>query len=117
MDFRLTLFNSITLLIMAVTLLTGLGFVRKKISLNWPFLYYPVILAYWKAFDGALNTWWVLTGLGCTLVLRFVRREGAFTRVVWWIEVAALAYVLLRGLDLLLGGVLFYYFSVGRFAA
>ena len=33
------------------------------------------------------------------------------------IEAAALAYIFLRGLDLLLGGVLFYYFSIGRFAA
>ena len=114
---RFTLFNSITLLIMGVTLLTGAGFLRRKISRNWALLYYPLVLAYWKAFDGALNTWWVFTGIACAVLLRFIGREGALTKALWWIEAAALAYILLRGLDLLLGGVLSYYFSIGRFAA
>jgi hypothetical protein len=117
MDFRFTLFNSITLLIMGFTLLTGAGFVRRKISPNWAFLYYPLVLGYWKVFDGALNTWWLFTGIACALLLRFIRREGLVTRALWWIEAAALAYIFLRGLDLLLGGVLSYYFSIGRFAA
>lgn len=109
MDFRLTIFNSITLLIMAVTLLTGLGFVRGKIGRNWPFLYYPLVLAYWGVFEGALNTWWVFAGVGCALLLRLVRREGVFLKVLWWGEAAVLLYILVRGLDLLLGGRLLYY--------
>lgn len=108
MEFRLTLFNSITLLVMAFTLLTAIGFARRTLNRNWPFFYYVLVLAYWKAFDGALNTGWVLLGAACGVLLRFRLPGGRVAQILWWLELAALAYILLRGADLLLGGELFY---------
>jgi hypothetical protein len=111
MEFRFTLFNSVTLLVMGFTLLTGIAFARNKLDRNWLFLYYPLILAYWWIFEGALNTYWVVGGLLCALLLRFSLLGGSGQRILRWPELIALTYVFLRGADLLVGGELFYYFS------
>ena len=108
MEFRFTLFNSVTLLVMAFTLLTAVGFARRTLNRNWPFLYYLFVLVYWKAFDGALNTGWVLLGAVCGVLLRFRLPGERAARILWWLELAALVYIFLRGADLLLGGELFY---------
>ncbi len=113
MEFRFTLFNNITLLVMAFTLWTGVTYARNKLDSNWPFLYYLLVLAYWKIFEGSLNTYWVFGGLICAMLVRF-KPLGGFTRNVFrWLQLAALAYIFLRGVDLLVGGELLYYFSVG----
>lgn len=117
MDFRFTLFNSITLFILGFTALTLAEFGRKKISRNWPFLYYLPILGFWRGFNGSLNAWWVMTGLACGLLLRFLPPGGRASKLFWWVELAVLAYILLRSADLLLGGGIFYYFSMGRAAS
>jgi len=112
MGFRFTLFNSVTLFVLGLTVLTIAGFARKKLSRNWPFLYYLLVLGYWAAFKYSLNTYWVFGGLAAGLLLRFLP-EGRPAKVLWWAELAALGYILLRLADLLAGGVLLYYFSTG----
>ena len=113
MEFRFTLFNNITLLVMAFTLWTGVTYARNKLDSNWPFLYYLFVLAYWKIFEGSLNTYWIFGGLICVLPLRFELLGGRVRDIFRWLEIAALAYIFLRGVDLLVGGELLYYFSVG----
>ncbi|MCL6506217.1 MAG: hypothetical protein K6T59_04250 [Bryobacteraceae bacterium] len=108
MPLRFTLFNAITLLIVAVTLVTGVALARRKLTPNWPFAYYLLIVAYWKVFEGALNTLWVFAGLSCAVLLRFRVPGGRVEQVVWWGALAALAYIFLRGVDLILGGELSY---------
>lgn len=110
MEFRFTLFNAVTLMIMGFTVLTIIPFARNKLDRNWPFLYYLLILAYWGVFEGALNTYWVFGGLACAVLLRFRLLGGRVRQILRWLEVAALAYIFTRGLDLLLGGELLYYF-------
>jgi hypothetical protein len=101
MYFRFTLFNSITLLILGFTLWTAVTYASNKLDRNWPFLYYLLVLAYWRIFEGALNTYWVFGGLICALLVRF-EPLGGFTRNVFrWLELVALAYIFLRGVDLL----------------
>ena len=81
----------------------------KRIEAGFPaFLH---ILAYWWIFEGALNTYWVVGGLLCALLLRFSLLGGSGQRILRWPELIALTYVFLRGADLLVGGELFYYFS------
>lgn len=108
MPLRFTLFNAITLLIMGLTLATGVAIARGKLSSNWPLLYYLLLAAYWKVFEGALSAVWVFGGLACGLLLRFGVPTGRTQRVIGWGALAALAYILLRGADLILGGELFY---------
>jgi len=112
MGFRFTLFNSITLFLLGLTVLTIASFAGKKLSRNWPFLYYLLVLGYWAAFKYSLNTYFVFGGLAAGLLLRFLPK-GSPASVLWWAELAALAYILLRLADLLTGGVLLYYFSTG----
>lgn len=108
MPLRFTLFNAITLLIMGLALATGVAFARRKLNSNWPFLYYLLVVAYWKVFEGALNGVWVFAGVGCGVLLRFDVPGGRAQPVIWWGALAALAYVFLRGADLIVGGELFY---------
>ncbi len=108
MPLRFTLFNAITLLIAAVTLATGVALARGKLRPNWLLAYYLLIAAYWKVFEGALNGVWVVAGLSCAVLLRFNLPGGGGERAVRWGALAALAYVFLRGVDLILGGELFY---------
>jgi hypothetical protein len=114
MDLKLTLFNAATLVIMGFTLVTAIPLALGRLNRNWPFLYFPLIFAYWRAFDGALNTWWIGAGLFFALLLRFDLIGARARTPLRWLSVAALVYVFLRGVDLLVGGELFYFFSVGR---
>jgi uncharacterized membrane protein len=108
MPLRFTLFNAITLLIAAVALRTGAALARRRLRPNWLLACYLLIAAYWKAFEGALNGVWVFAGLSCAVLLRLNLPGSRGERVVWWGALAALAYVFLRGVDLILGGELSY---------
>ena len=114
MELKLTLFNSITLMIMGCTLLTAIPLARGRLNRNWPVLYFPLVFAFWRAFDGALNTWWICAGVVVALLLRFDLMGARARAPLRWLSVATLVYVFLRGVDLLVGGELFYFFSVGR---
>jgi len=111
MGFKFTLFNSITLVILGVALFTLVSFARRKLDRNWPFPFYLLILAYWKIFEGAFHAVWIFTGLACGILLRFRILPERIRRVLWWVELAALAYILLRSADLLLGGEIFYWLT------
>jgi hypothetical protein len=100
MPFRFTLFNGLVGLIMALTVwLIVLRFTRKLDS-NWPLVYYAVLLAFWKVFDGSFNTWWVLAGVLCGLLLRFEFLGATVVKVVRWCELAVCGYVLWRSVGL-----------------
>ena len=95
--FRFTLFNSITLLVMALTiLLVWRRFAGKPA--NWPLAYYTVVVGYTVAFSGGLNHNWVAFGVACALAIRF----GLYPNRVRLVEVVPLGYVAWRCLGLLL---------------
>ncbi len=99
---RLTLFNSITLFIMAATLWMAWARFRFRLGGAWFALYYLLILGFWVGFDGSLNTWWVGFGVAAALLLRSGVVRGTFRRGVRAAELAFFGYVLWRGLGLLL---------------
>lgn len=103
MYFRFTLFNNLTLALMGLTVWMAAGRLASRADSNWPLLYYLLVLAYWKAFEGGLNTYWVLTGVACGLLLRFEFLGGAVAKLVRAVEYAFFAYVLWRGVGLILG--------------
>lgn len=102
MPFRLTLFNSITLLVMAATLWTAYARWRFRIDSKWFALYYFLILGFWSGFDGSLNTWWVMAGVAAAIVLRANPKRRDVRNGVRLLEAMFFAYALWRGLGLLL---------------
>jgi hypothetical protein len=96
--FRFTLFNSITLLMMALTAVVAVHRFRGRHSSNWPLVYYAVLLGYTFGFEGGLRPEMVLAGLGCAVSIRF----GFFWKVVRVGELVVLGYVLWRCLGLIM---------------
>jgi hypothetical protein len=103
MYFRFTLFNSLTLTLMGLTVWMAVARVLTRLDSNWPLVYYLLVLAYWKTFEGALNNNWVLIGIVCGMLLRFEFMGGIVLKLVRVVEFAFFAYVLWRSVGLILG--------------
>ena len=97
-NFRFTLFNSITLLVLALTLLTAIRCFGAAPRSNWPPAYWAIALAYTFGFSRGLHPAWVGTGALCAILIRF----GAWPSLVRWAELVALAYVAWRSVGLIL---------------
>lgn len=102
MYFRFTLFNTATLAVMAATL--AMVWIRFNFSLEktWPLAYYAIVIAYSEVFPGSLSPYWVFAGVVIGLLLRFEFMGGVVLKAVRAAEFAVFAYVLVRGLQLLL---------------
>jgi hypothetical protein len=103
MYFRFTLFNNLTLALMALTIGTAIARFTARQESNWPLVYYLLLVAYWKAFQGGLNGYWVLAGVACGLLLRYEFLGGIPLKIVRAAELAVFAYMLWRCVGLLLG--------------
>jgi len=97
-SFRFTLFNNLTLFLMALTAGAAVLRLRGRASSSWPLAYYAAALGYTFGFEGGLNPYGVFAGLISSLLVRL----GIFPRQARVVELAALAYVLWRCLGLLL---------------
>jgi hypothetical protein len=93
-----TMFNGITVLVLALTLLVVWRRFRGPLAANWPLLYYAAIAGYTIAFSGGLNPYWVAAATACGVAIRF----GFHPRQVRWVEAVALGYVASRCVGLLL---------------
>jgi hypothetical protein len=58
MYFQITIFNIVTLFLMAATLLIAAKRFSSAVGSNWPIAYYTVLLAYWRAYAYT----WTTTG-------------------------------------------------------
>jgi hypothetical protein len=94
--FRFTLFNDITLLMMALTAAVAFGRWRGRPRSNWPLLYYAVVCGYTFGFDGSYNRIWLAFGVLCGLSIRFGVASAR------WAECLFFGYVLWRSVGLLL---------------
>lgn len=92
-----TLFNIITALVMAVTVLLLWRRVRGATTSNWPLVYYAILAAYAMGFSGSMNPYWVGLGAACGIGIRL----EYYPRLLRWPETAALAYVVWRCVALL----------------
>jgi hypothetical protein len=102
MYFQITLFNIVTLLLMAVTLLIAAKRFSASSDTNWPLAYYGVLVAYWRGYSSTLDNYWVFGGLLCGLLLRFEFLGGAVERLIRALELLVFAYVAWRCVKLIL---------------
>jgi hypothetical protein len=102
MYFQITLFNVVTLFLMAVTVLIGAKRLSAAVDTNWPLAYYGLLLAYWRSYSYTMDNYWVLGGVLCGLLLRFEFLGGAVEKMIRAIELLVFAYVALRCVQLVL---------------
>ena len=102
MYFPITLFNVVTLFLMAVTAFIAVKRFTFRVDSNWPLVYYVVLIAYWRGFPYTLENYWVLGGVLCALLLRFEFLGGAAVKLIRAVELAVFAYVMLRCVKLIL---------------
>ncbi len=101
MYFRFTLFNGVTLFVIALTATMVLVRFRFAMDATWPLVYYALLFGYAEAFEGSLSCYWILAGLAFGLLLRFEFMGSAVTKIVLAGELIVFGYVIIRGLQLL----------------
>ncbi len=102
MYFQITLFNIVTLFLMAATLIMAVKRFSLRIDSNLPLTYYGLLLAYWHGNAYTLDNYWVLGGLLCGLLLRFEFLGGAVEKLIRSLELSVFAYVTVRCVRLIL---------------
>jgi hypothetical protein len=102
MYFQITLFNIVTLFLMAATLLIAVKRFSWRLDSNWPLTYYGPLLAYWRGNAYTLDNYWVLTGVLCGLLLRFEFLGGAIEKLIRLSELLVFLYVAVRCVKLIL---------------
>ncbi len=100
--FRLTLFNGITLFVLALTLAAIFARFRLRLTSNWFLVYYAVVLGYAKGFEGSFSLLWVVAGIVLAALLRLGALKQTPLLAVRALELAILGYFLSRCVALLL---------------
>ena len=96
MYIQITLFNIVTLFLMAATLFVAVKRFSARIDSNLPLSYYGLLLAYWRGNAYTLDNYWVLGGLLCGLLLRFEFLGGAIEKLIRLLEQLVFLYVAVR---------------------
>ena len=102
MYFQITLFNIVTLFLMAATLIMVVKRFSMRVDSNLPLTYYGLLVAYWRGNAYTLDNYWVLGGLLCGLLLRFEFLGGAVEKLIRVLEQLVLVYVVVRCVKLVL---------------
>jgi len=102
MYFQITLFNMVTLFLMAATLVVAVKRFSAHIDSNLPLTYYGLLVAYWRGNAYTLDNYWVLGGLLCGLLLRFEFLGGAAEKLIRALELLVFVYVTVRCVKLIL---------------
>jgi hypothetical protein len=102
MYFEITLFNVVNLILMAATALVAAKRFGARADSNWPLTYYGGLLAYWRSYSYTLDTYWVMGGLLCGLLLRFEFLGGAAEKLIRALEILVFGYVILCCVKLIL---------------
>jgi hypothetical protein len=93
MYFQITLFNVITLFLMAATLVVMAKRLTAAADSNWPLAYYGLLLTYWRGYMYTLDNYWVIGGVLCGLLLRFEFLGGAIEKIIRALELLVFGYI------------------------
>ena len=99
---QVTTFNLLTFVLLVGTFWVGFSRFTRGLESNWPLVYYLLVVAHLKAFEGGLNPYWVYIGVVSGLLLRFEFMGGIILKMVWAVELATSAYIVWRCLSLIL---------------
>lgn len=97
-SFRFTLFNNLTMFVMAATLAMVLARARSRTAATWPMFYWLIVVGFALGFKYSLNLYLVAAGVLFALLVRFTRRPQPARMA----EFGVMAYVFTRCLGLLL---------------
>ncbi len=98
-----TTFILFTVLLLGLTAWVVVSRATRSLESNWPLVYYLMVVAHLKTFEGGLNPYVVYMAVICGLFLRFEFMGGAVLRIFRVIEMGTLTYVAWRCLSLLTG--------------
>lgn len=102
MHFNANNFTVSVLLLMAVTVFMIGVRIRKPLENNWLLFYWMAMTAFTLTrHEASFDFRYILVGLIAGLMLRFEFMNRTFTRMVMVVEMAAFAYVLLAGFQIL----------------
>ena len=93
MYFQITLFNVVTLFLMAATLVITAKRLTASSDTNWPLAYYGLLLTYWRGYMYTLDNYWVIGGVLCGLVLRFEFLGGTIEKIIRALELLVFGYI------------------------
>jgi len=99
LELGFTVFNTVTLFILALAIVLVVQRLRLRLRGNWPLAYYAVALAYAFAFPYSLKPLVLLAGMACAILLRFKKFHWGIRTA----EIAVLLYVIWRSVALLMG--------------
>jgi len=98
-----TSFALLTFILVGLTLWVVVSRFTRNLESNWPLVYYLVVVAHLKAFEGGLNPYVVYLAVVCGLFLRFEFMGGAVLKIFRVIELGTLTYIAWRGMSLIMG--------------
>ena len=101
MYFDYTLSNFVILFVIAATLLTGCLRFHLSLESNWPLAYYVVLVSYWHGSFDTLDSYWVMAGLICGIVLRFEILGVPVERLFRCLELLVFIYIIRESTALL----------------
>jgi hypothetical protein len=75
---------------------------RKPVDNNWPFIYWVLVVMFTLSRpEETYNFNIVLLGLGMGMMLRFEFMNSSFVKLVGYIELAVMGYILYRGFTII----------------
>ena len=101
MYFDYTLSNFVILFLIGSTPLTGCLRFHLSLDSNWPLVYYAVLLSYWHGSFDTLDSYWVMAGLICGIVLRFEILGVPVERLFRCLELLVFIYIIRESTALL----------------
>jgi hypothetical protein len=101
MWFDYTLGNFVILFLIGATMVTGCLRFRLNLDSNWPLVYYALLLSYWHGSFDTLDSYWVIGGLICGIVLRFEILGVAVERLFRCLELLIFVYIIRESTALL----------------
>jgi hypothetical protein len=98
-----TSFSLLTFILLVLTAWVVVGRFTLSLESNWPLVYYLMVVAHLKAFDGGLNPYCVYVAVVCGLFLRFEFMGGVILNLFRVMEMVTLAYIAWRLFTLIVG--------------